>query len=143
MQDINFEDGVWAVIVTKGMGTVIGGAQVADTEELTYCVNEGLIVDVNPCFGLNVETVPVQGPQGMGMSLVRQCVPLGNCAGGARLLTSISGYITFESMTEEDKRRHKGLVSQLMAQLMSARAQASGIITAGIGDIPNAQRRPS
>lgn len=150
MSRIDFETGIWAVASTPGMGLVIGALHftldlLTDESDLDEgnvipavqgAILEGTPVLIDPCFGLKSDAFPVQTPQGPGMTMFRQAFPLANLQGPGKLYTRITSVLLFSEMEEDERRRHKGLVEQLVAQLAAARAQQAGIQLAGPGDMP-------
>lgn len=139
MQDIDFGRGVWAVISVPSHGLLIGsmdfwrdGLTADDLELLANALAKRGPVDINQCFGLRAEVVPVQG----GVTFFRQCYPITGHMGPAKITTIIDGALLFSQMAEDDQKRHKHLVEQIAGQLAAARAQEAGISIAKPGDIP-------
>ncbi len=123
MQDTDFETGFWAVIGTQGFGMLIGNlredpADRSEPEEMLH---------IESAYQLKSEVVPVQTPQGMGMSSVRQLIPLGDCTGSVNVRAHIGGYIAFKDMSDTDRARHIKLVIDLEKRLMEMRLQNAGI----------------
>ena len=140
MQDIDFSRGIWAVMSSPGYGLIIGSIPLlyaAASSMVLDLIKKRTCVVIDPCFGFKADAIPIQGPQGMGMTFFRQCTPLANCMGPGRLITVIESALLFEDMEDTDQRRHKGLVEQLMQQITAARAREAGIIPAGPGDMPS------
>jgi len=154
MQSIDFDRGIWAVAATPSMGLVIGSLHftldlLGDDEEVNEqnaipavqgAILEGTPVIIDPCFGLKSDAFPVQTPQGPGMTMFRQAFPLANLQGPGKLHTRITSALLFFEMEEAERRRHKVLVEQLVAQLAAARAEQAGIKLAGPGDMPGGKR---
>lgn len=153
MQSIDIDRGIWAVVYTPDVGALIGRLNFpfdilneqdeapATPEQASGAVQavilEGTAVLVDPCFGFKLDIVPMNTPHGFGTTMLRQAYPLANMNGPGRIYTRISGAMLFCEMKDEDRLRHKGVVEQLLSQLMAARAQQAGIKLAGPGDVPN------
>jgi len=139
MQNIDFESGIWAVASAPGFGLVLGAIHLdtALMENIEEHIAARHPVFISPCFGFKADVIPVQGPQGMGVSIIRQCTPLANCAGPGALTTVVESVLLFKDMTAEDKSSHKALVEQLLQQLTAIRLEKAGIKPAGLGDMPN------
>ncbi len=142
MQDVDFETGLWAVMITPHCGTLIGyfDIEAYPGQDLDDLIENERPVMVRSCFRLDSQAVPINTPNGPAMQMVRQCVPLAGCADPTSVITPVSAFIPFHAMTEDDQTRHKDLVNDLLKKLKDAKREQAlnrmGIVQAGPKDVP-------
>ena len=139
MQDEIFDRGVWAVVAAPGYGLLIGSFEPADypDQDVDNIIQNRQPITLDPCFVFEAKSMMVQTPQGPATTYMRQVMPMANCVGGGKLITVIDSALLFHMMEKGDEERHKGLVLQLLQQLVAARAKATGITLVGAGDMPS------
>lgn len=125
-------------MAAPGFGLVIGSFNPDDYEDqdIDNIIQNRQPITIDPCFGFKAESLMVQTPEGPATTYMRQVMPMANCRGSGKLLTVIDSALLFRDMEKLDQERHKSLVLQLLKQVMTARAQQSGISLAGPGDMP-------
>ena len=77
--------------------------------------------------------LPVQGPQGMAIQHLTHCRPVNQCSGPSTLWVTPFAVHFFSDMTEEEQKRNKGLVDNIVQATKRARAEQAGIQLAGPG----------
>lgn len=129
MQDLDFEAGVWAVVMVSGGKKIIGGMPDLNKKDAIEAIEKGWILTVNPAFELLCTHMPVQDGQGnVGFRHLVQCLPIDGCKGPAKIHVVAESIHFFEDMQESDRNEHKKLVEALAEMLVAARLTAAGIV---------------
>lgn len=129
MQDIDFEAGVWAIVIVTGGKQYIGSIE-NERSDLLAQIADRKLLHITQAFELVSQNLPVQNPQTgeMGYRRLVRCAPVNNCLGIAKLHVTVEGIHFFSDMQEGDVIEHKKLVKNLEAMLIEARLAASGIV---------------
>jgi len=128
---MDFNEGTWGIFYLNNKN-IIGKTDIRKPSAIG-AITTGESIRITQAFEMIVTTIPVQGPQGIGMQRMVNCAPVDHSLGPATVNAKVIGIHFFDDMNDDNRKRHESLIKDAVEKSIAASAARAGISLARPG----------